>query len=258
MGSASLLSRVQGYWMRNAAKLVSRRPIQVTSEPPLISFTFDDFPRSALFVGGEILNRRGLAGTYYAAFGLAGRETSSGQIFEMVDLQHLVRQGHELGCHTFAHCHSWDTDAGAYEASVIHNRTALKEVLPDAEFKTFSYPYSAPRPASKRRVVRHFLSCRAGEQGINAGDTDLNQLDAFFLEKTRGNLQPVREIIDLNCRRGGWLIFATHDISDSPTPFGCTPSFFEQVVEYAAHSGARILPVSQGVEALGATNLHAL
>jgi peptidoglycan/xylan/chitin deacetylase (PgdA/CDA1 family) len=238
--------------MGNAAKLVFRRPIQVSSEPPLISFTFDDFPGSALFVGGEILNQRGLAGTYYAAFGLAGRQTRSGQIFEMADLLHLIRQGHELGCHTFGHCHSWDTDADAYEASVIDNRNRLKEVLPDAEFKSFSYPYSAPRPASKRRVARHFLSCRAGEQGINAGDTDLNQLNAFFLEKTHGNLQPVREIIDRNREQHGWLVFATHDISDSPTPFGCTPRFFENVVQYAANSGARILPVTQALQVLRA------
>jgi peptidoglycan/xylan/chitin deacetylase (PgdA/CDA1 family) len=209
-----------------------------------------------LFVGGDILNRHGLAGTYYVALGLAGQRTNSGQMFETEDLQHLVRQGHELGCHTFAHCHSWNTDAGAYEASVVDNCNALKQVLPDAEFESFSYPYCAPRPASKRCVAHHFLSCRAGEQGVNAGDTDLNQLDAFFLEKTRSNLQPVREIIDLNRHRHGWLIFATHDISDSPSPFGCTPSFFEDVVEYAAQSGARILPVVTTVETLRATNLR--
>ena len=252
MDSAGLRSRIQNYWMGNAAKLVFRRPIRVFSEQPLISFTFDDFPGSALFVGGQILNQRGLAGTYYAAFGLAGRQTRSGQIFKMADLQHLIRQGHELGCHTFGHCHSWDTDADAYEASVIENRNKLKEVLPDAEFKSFSYPYSAPRPASKRRVARHFLSCRAGEQGINAGATDLNQLNAFFLEKTHGNLQPVREIIDRNREQHGWLVFATHDISDTPTPFGCTPRFFENVVQYAANSGARILPVTQALQVLRA------
>lgn len=252
MDSSRLVSRIQGYWKRNAAKYLYRRPIRVTPDRPLISFTFDDFPRSALFEGGEILNRHGFAGTYYAAFGLAGRQTRSGNIFEISDLQLLIRQGHELGCHTFAHCHSWDTDAPAYEASVIDNHRKLKEILPDAEFTSFSYPYCAPRPASKQRVARHFLSCRAGEQGINAGDTDLNQLDAFFLEKTRGNLQPVREIIDRNCDEHGWLIFATHDISDSPTPFGCTARFFADVVQHAAQSGARILPVTQALQVLRA------
>lgn len=236
--------------MRNASKLVCRRVAKVDANPPLISFSFDDFPRSALTIGGDILNRYGLAGTYYAAFGLAGQKAASGQIFETTDLQILVRQGHELGCHTFSHCHSWQTPARQYEASVLENRRMLKEVLQDAEFRTFSYPYCPPHPNNKRRVAPHFLCCRAGQQSINSGDTDLNQLDAFFLEKTRGDLKPVRDIIDLNCRSHGWLILATHDISDSPTPFGCTPSFFEQVVQYAAQSGARVLPVVQALEIL--------
>jgi len=237
--------------MRNAAKLVCRHPLAVFADPPIISFSFDDFLRSALFVGGDILNRHGFAGTYYVAFGLAGQRTRWGDMFERKDLQHVIRQGHELGCHTFAHCHSWQTDPGVYEASVIDNRNALKEVLPDAEFKSFSYPYCAPKPASKRRVARHFLSCRSGEQGINAGLSDLNQLDAFFLERTRGYLQPVREIIDLTCGRHGWLILVTHDISDSPTDYGCTPHFFEDVVQYAANSGASIMPVTHACEVLG-------
>jgi peptidoglycan/xylan/chitin deacetylase (PgdA/CDA1 family) len=229
--------------------------MKVEADPPLISFSFDDFPRSALVLGGDILNRHGFAGTYYVALGLAGQKAASGQMFETGDLQILVRQGHELGCHTFGHCHSWQTAGRQYESSVIENRRKLMEVLPNAEFRTFSYPYCSPHPMNKYRVAPHFLCCRAGEQGINAGATDLNQLDAFFLEKTRGDLQPVREIIDLNSRNHGWLIFATHDISDSPTPFGCTPSFFEQVVDYAAQSGARILPVVQALEAVAGHEL---
>lgn len=236
--------------MRNAAKQVFRRRMDVSANPPLISFTFDDFPRSALLVGGEILNRHGFAGTYYVSLGLAGKRVGTGKMFETGDLPQMVRQGHELGCHTFGHCHSWKTDASQYESSVIENRKALQELIPDTEFRSFSYPYCAPRPMIKRLVTRHFFSCRAGEQGTNAGPTDLNQLDAFFLEKTRGDLQPVREIIDRNCEQHGWLIFATHDISSSPTQFGCTPRFFEDVVQYAASSGARILPVAQALEVL--------
>jgi peptidoglycan/xylan/chitin deacetylase (PgdA/CDA1 family) len=242
--------------MRKVAKMLCRRVMTVKADPPVISFTFDDFPRSAL-VGGDILSRHGFAGTFYVALSLAGKEGGPGQMFEMEDLPLVVQQGHELGCHTFGHCHSWETTAEKYESSVVENSRKLKEALPDVEFRSFSYPYCSPHPMNKCRVAPHFLSCRAGEQGINTGPTDLNQLDAFFLEKTRGDVQPVREIIDLNCRRNGWLIFATHDISDSPSPFGCTPSFFEEVVKYAAESGARILPISEGVEALRAANSSA-
>jgi len=80
--------------------------------------------------------------------------------------------------------------------------------------------------------------------------TDLNNLEAFFLEKSRGAIRPVKELIDQNRQAGGWLIFATHDVSDSPTPYGCTPTFFEEVVRYAVESGACVLPIVAAVEIL--------
>jgi len=72
-------------------------------ESPVISFTFDDFPRSALLNAGAILRERGLAGTYYASFGLMGRKTTTGEIFTRDDLGELVQQGPEVTSHTFDH-----------------------------------------------------------------------------------------------------------------------------------------------------------
>jgi hypothetical protein len=49
-------------------------------------------------------------------------------------------------------------------------------------------------------------------------------------------------------RQNGWLIFATHDVCESPTRFGCTPRFFKQVVDYASKSGATVLPVHEAFQ----------
>lgn len=242
--------RVQGYYRRRAARFVYRKSFLIELQQPLISFTFDDFPRSALLAGGAILNRFGLAATYYASLDLAGKETASGQIFHMDDLTTLFEQGHELACHTFSHCDSWSTQPQTFEASVVKNREALKSVFPDAEFLSFSYPIEMPRPSTKARTAPYFLSCRSGGQTINTGEIDLNQLSAYFLEKSRNNIQPIKDIIDRNQRERGWLIFATHDISDNHTQFGCTPEFFEQVVRYALNSGAHIMPVVEAVKKL--------
>ncbi len=46
----------------------------------------------------------------------------------------------------------------------------------------------------------------------------------------------------------GWLVFATHDVSESPTRFGCTPALFERIVDYAEKSGAHVLPVRDVAE----------
>ena len=240
------------YYRRRAGSLVFRRPFWMSPQRPLISFTFDDFPRSALMTGGAILQRFGRVGTYYASLGLVGKETASGQIFVPDDLTTLVEQGHELGCHTFSHCDSWETATKTFETSIVENRAALNRLFPYAEFKTFSYPISLPRPQTKARVADHFLCGRGGGQTFNVGKVDLNQLSAYFLEKSRDNLQAVKDLIDRNRQACGWLIFATHDISDSPTPFGCTPEFFENVVQYASGSGAQIVPVVEALEVLGA------
>ena len=183
-----------------------------------------------------------------------GKDTPTGRIFEADDLTMLLEQGHELGCHTYSHCHSWETKPAAFEESVLENRAALRRIIPKGKFRNFSYPITLPRPMTKARITDYFLCCRGGGQALNVGKVDLNQVSAYFLEKGRHNAQAIKNLIDQNRQVRGWLIFATHDISDIPTPFGCTPDLFEQVVEYVVKSGAQILSVIKALEALGAPN----
>ena len=84
-----------------------------------------------------------------------------------------------------------------------------------------------------------------GNPAFNVGPTDANNLQTYFLEKSRDNPKAVKDLIDENIRMRGWLIFATHDVSSAPSPYGCTPVFFEDIVHYAENSGSRILPVGE-------------
>jgi peptidoglycan/xylan/chitin deacetylase (PgdA/CDA1 family) len=245
MNVLQLGRRVQGRYIRTAAHLLFRRPIKIKAQVPYISFTFDDFPRSALLVGGAILKSFGIAGTYYASFGLMGKQAPVGPIFLPEDLRDLQQQGHELGCHTFGHCDAWRTKPAVFEGSIVENRRALNELLPSASLQTMSYPINPPRASTKRRTGQHFRCCRGGGQTFNVGTADLNYLFAFFLEKSRHAPEMVKDLIDRNRRARGWLILATHDVCASPSPFGCTPRFFEDIVQSAICSGARVLPVIQ-------------
>ena len=264
--SIGYLARAQRRILTEATKGLFTRPLAVRPTLPLVSFTFDDFPRTALLEGGSILTRNGALGTYYISMSLMGKGSHLGPMFEMEDLKEIIRLGHELGCHTYGHCHSWDTPPDVYENAIVENRRMLAQELPGITFQTFSYPYSAPSPGVKKVARQHFLCCRGGGmrpgrythrhtgggQTFNSGITDLNYLCAFFLEKSRDNCQAIKTLIDQNARAHGWLIFATHDICESPSPYGCTPEFFEQVVQWTLESGARILPVVQALEELGA------
>jgi peptidoglycan/xylan/chitin deacetylase (PgdA/CDA1 family) len=250
MSALPLWTRAQNYYKRNSARLVFKRPLVIRSAQPLISFTFDDFPRTALFNGGKILERYGICGTYYVALGLLGKESPSGPICVESDLLALLEQGHELGCHTFSHCHSWNTKRGEFENSIVKNQETLQQLIPGAEFRSLSYPISEPRPFTKRDTGKHFRCCRAGGQTLNSGVIDLNQLSAFFIEQSKGRIEPIRELIDRTRDTSGWLIFATHDVCANPSRFGCTPEFFEQVVQYAVDAGARVLPVVKALETI--------
>lgn len=247
-------------------RALSRRSVAVRTACPLVSFTFDDFPRTAFRDGGSILRRYGTLGTYYASLGLMGKQSPVGPICDEEDLKELAYLGHELGCHTFSHCHSWNTPPDMYKRAILENQKALRELIPGASFQTFSYPHSAPRLSVKKVAGSYFRCCRggglkvgrylyrhaAGGQTFNSGSTDLNCLCAFFLEKSTDNPEAVKTLIDQNARARGWLIFATHDVCANPSPFGCTPDFFEQVVQWSLESGARILPVMKALEVLEA------
>jgi peptidoglycan/xylan/chitin deacetylase (PgdA/CDA1 family) len=196
-----------------------------------------------------------------------GKQSQLGPMFRAEDLTELSRLNHELGCHTFGHCHSWNTSPEEYESAILENQRAFNAVLPGSLFQTFSYPFSGPRLGVKKVASRHFLCCRggglkpgrnlhrhdAGGQTFNSGVTDLNLLCAFFLEKSRNDPQAVKSLIEQSARARGWLIFATHDVRMDPSPFGCTPDFFEKIVQWSLDSGAQVLPVAEALEVLRAS-----
>lgn len=227
------------------------------NDMPLISFSFDDFPKSALQVGGAILKSHGFAGTYYASLGLMRQMTPTGLIFNPDDLKTLLDEGHELGCHTFAHCDSWETAPSTFERSVEENQSALSRLHPGALFTTLSYPITCPRPQTKLRLSRRFECCRFGGQTFNAGSLDLNLVAAHFLEKDGGDRSVVGKLIEQTVQNRGWLIIATHDISDVHTPYGCTPAFFDSVVRDAAGSGALVLPVAEALKRVQRAGVYA-
>jgi peptidoglycan/xylan/chitin deacetylase (PgdA/CDA1 family) len=250
MNVANLLTRVRSRYQRSVGAWLYRRPLQMGNQRPYVSFTFDDFPDSALYTGGEILRSRGAHGTYYAAFGLMGTDAPTGRIFSAQDVAPLLERRHELACHTFAHCDSWETGATAFDASLEQNRRALHGFTPGVEFRSFSYPLTSPHPQVKRVAGRRFTSCRGGGQTFNAGRADLALLKSFFIEKSAHRPEAIKAVIDANAAARGWLIFSTHDVSDSPTPYGCTPALLERVLDWSLASGAAVLPVAEACDAI--------
>jgi peptidoglycan/xylan/chitin deacetylase (PgdA/CDA1 family) len=171
-------------------------------------------------------------------------------MFERDDLSLAISQGHEIGCHTYDHCHAGITAPRLFEDSVVRNEKAFKDLYPGYSLQTLSYPISEPRPGVKRRMQSRFVCCRGGGQDYNGNTADLNRLHSFFIEQSRNDPQEIYNLIDAACLARGWLILATHDINSRPTPWGCTPELFENLVRRVVACGARILPVIEAWKAL--------
>ncbi|CAM5798285.1 polysaccharide deacetylase family protein [Rhizobacter fulvus] len=247
----SLMKRATGKVRRTLAVRRHRRDLRLTGNTPTVSFTFDDAPRTALVTGAAVLEAHGARGTYYLSLALLSTTGELGPIAEPQDLERAVAGGHELGCHTFDHHDAWSTTPENYIASVDRNRAALHDLLPGHTFHSFAYPKSGATAAVKPALAKRFACCRGGGQTFNTGTTDLNLLNACFIDRrARVDLHSVSALIDRNAEAGGWLIFAAHDIAEGDAAFGCSTSFFETIVQRVVASGSRVLTVSAACEQL--------
>jgi peptidoglycan/xylan/chitin deacetylase (PgdA/CDA1 family) len=219
---------------------------------PVISFTFDDFPRTALLAGGAILQAHGVRGTYYTAMGMMNTVNHLGEQFRPEDLDTLLQGGHELASHTFHHGSARKMSAAKFRADVNEGQRAILTLTGQSGPTSFAYPYGQVTVAVKKAIGNDVTSARGIWGGINGPVVDLNLLRANSLYGDVSHLAAARDLILENERRRGWLVLYTHDVQETPSPYGCTPELLNAVVQFAAQRSARILPVADVVSELSA------
>jgi len=237
---------------RGVLSALYRCTIPLGDRGPIISFTFDDFPRSACSVGAPILERFGARGTYYAAPGLANTSTDLGELFAEDDIHSLIDRGHEVASHTFHHSSCRSISAADFEVDVQEGIKAV-ELLTGRKSRNFAYPYGHVTLATKKGLAPYLKSARSIIPGINGPEVDLNLLFANQLYGGMAGTAAVHLLIEKSVAQKGWLIFYTHDVRPNPSEYGCTPDLFEFAVSAAAQSGSRILTVEQVLDEMGST-----
>jgi peptidoglycan/xylan/chitin deacetylase (PgdA/CDA1 family) len=221
-----------------------RRLVKLETPRPIVSVCFDDFPSSAYTVGGAILRDFGALGTYYVAVGLMDQSNDLGQQFRTRDLYGLVEDGHELANHTFSHVSSRSVSLAAFRRDVQKGQGIIRD-MGLAPSTNFAYPYGEVTLAAKRALGEEMGSCRSIYNGINGPLVDLNLLFANALYGDSSCFAATERLIAQNEERRGWLIFYTHDVSENPSPFGCTPALLESAISCAVRRGLSISTISQ-------------
>jgi peptidoglycan/xylan/chitin deacetylase (PgdA/CDA1 family) len=218
------------------------RPARARLPRPVISFTFDDFPKSAVTRGAQILEAAGGRGTWYASCAYAGESTQYGPMFDAADVARLTAAGHEVGCHTFAHVDCARATADDVFADMVRNADALTAMGLEERLVSFAYPYGETSVALKDSLPARFTSARGTTPGLAHGRIDLAQLPANALFGDDAQKRALL-LLEQARRRNAWVIFYAHDVSTRPTPWGASTGLLERVVTSAYATGIEIAPV---------------
>lgn len=207
-----------------------------------VSFTFDDFPISAIKNGARLLETKNAHGTFYSSFGLAGTTTDSGVIGSLDEMLDIANQGHELACHTFGHLDCSNVNIiDLIEDCNLNRENALEKK--NIYLTSFAYPFGNYNYAAKKVIIDSYKSIRTVESGLNKNKVDLSALRSIALYESSGIDKAKYWIKKLN-KTGGWLVFYTHDVDDSPSRFGCSVNLFNQVLELCVAERIKIMTVA--------------
>jgi hypothetical protein len=76
-------------------------------------------------------------------------------------------------------------------------------------------------------------------------------LKAVEIRQPEEHARGLTRWIDDVAANPGWLIFFTHDITATPTHYGCRPETLERLVSHAIERQCDILPVCEALDRFG-------
>ncbi|QOZ23405.1 polysaccharide deacetylase family protein [Bradyrhizobium sp. CCBAU 51753] len=212
---------------------------------PMVTFSFDDLPKSAATLGADILESYGARGTFYVSGGLVGIDAPDWATGSADDVVSLYRRGHEIGCHTFSHRRACDLDETSLAGEIARNRTYLHSLDPTMTVDSFAYPFGYGSYARKYQLKSEFRTCRSIVPGVNSGEVDLQFLRAMPLIDRQTSRERIEQAFDEAASTNGWLIFYSHDVDEAPSLYGCSPDLMTYALEAAARRNIPALTMAE-------------
>lgn len=238
--------------IRTAARIRTARlfpaKIERVSLPfPMATVTFDDFPKNAWTYGGDIVEAAGGHATYYVSGSFLNQNINGIEYFSERDLEEVQQRGHEIGCHTFSHAMLPKLSREEIDRDLNKNLGFIRSATGRNNISSFAYPFGAASIPTKLFLRSRFTACRGIDPGINAGFSDFSQLRAVALEEHILKAHSISNLIEQTRSRNGWLVFLTHDVSDRPSPFGCTPALLTEVVSAIKSAGIELVTIEEAL-----------
>jgi len=112
---------------------------------------------------------------------------------------------------------------------------------------SFAYPYGSKSDKAKFVIWPFLGSARGISLGVNKGAINLMDLKSVRVYSNRG-IDICMDKISECAEGGGWLIFYTHDVTDPPSEYGCTPEDFTRLVETVSRKKLPVVTVGEGIK----------
>ncbi len=237
---------------RYLARIVPTQPFRTKNPQPIVSFSFDDVPDSALTNGARVLDRFGVRGTFYVAPGICGTQDEHWKVIDRNGVAALARAGHEVGCHTYSHVKVQTLTRPGLAHETRRCFEALRDICGNAVTENFAYPFGNVSFPHKFELNRDFKSCRSIYAGFNSGLIDLGMLRSFELYDRTSTEESIDTILDHAIATNAWVIFYTHDVTTNPSWIGCSPSHLEMAVKAVRARGIDCLAVDDALQRIGA------
>ncbi|MBV8849419.1 MAG: polysaccharide deacetylase family protein [Methylobacteriaceae bacterium] len=242
---------------RRASHRIARHlplaPRLMHNSTPLVSFTFDDVPESAYTNGAPMLEAYGGCGTFYVASGLLGQRSDFWTVASADEIADLYRRGHEIALHSHLHRSSSLLDVDEFASDLQRNREALQKIHSGIAARNFAYPFGQCTLARKNQLNSLVRSSRSIYTGVNRGVLDPHYVRATELCDARFTRERLQARLDETQRSRGWLVFCIHDVSDTPSAFGCSRKFLDHALEGAIRRGIRIVTVDAALDLIAGT-----
>lgn len=226
---------------RKAVSLWRAKPVDFAFARGVLSMTFDDAPANALHAGANALEAVDARGTFYLCAGYTNAHTHLGPMHTPDDVARVLAAGHEVACHTRSHRDGARDPAARTLADCTANAKDLAALGAPA-LTHFAYPYGETHFALKHALAQKFDTARGVNGGLNVGRVDAMHLRAqrLYGEDT---WEPAKALMRAAAEHRGWAILFTHDVSENPTPWGCTPALLASALAFARETGLTIAPV---------------
>ena len=222
---------------------VFTRPADIRLSKSVVSFTFDDVPSSTYDFAVPLLKQHGYKATFYISGGLADPDKH----LRANQIKNLIAGGHEIGCHTFSHLPTTCSPA-RLKKDIDRNQVFFHQECSYRAARHFAYPFGMIGLWNKLWLRQRYLSLRTTYPGINSGEIDLSALKAYKLYANHFSREGLKDILQENESRRGWLIFYTHDVSPQPSAWGTDVALFKEALALTQKTSCEVMPVGRAVE----------